>query len=668
MAGKIKGITIEFDGDTTKLGNALKKVNEQAKGVDKDLRAVNKALKFNPKSTELIAQKQTLLRQKIKQTQGQLEAFKAAESQMRASGADENSQEFMELRRNIIEAESKLKHFNAELEKTKRAKFDQLSKSFKDVGSKMQTVGQGMTKYITGPIVGLGVASVKAFNEVKNGLNIVAQKTGATGKALKDMQDSARNLAKTIPTDFESAGTAIGEVNTRFGVTGDTLESLSAQFIKFAKVNDSDLNTSIDQTQKALAAFGKSGKDAPALLDALTRAAQKSGANTDTLTAGLIQNAAAFKEMGLSANESVYMMAAIEKSGANSETVMQGLRKALKNATKDGIPLNKALADLQNTIKNGKGNMDGLTASYDLFGKSGDQVYNAVKNGTIDFQNLSLSAEQAKGSLDRVFNETLTPSEKFQTSLNTVKDSGYILGSSLLEILAPALEKVANGAARLAEWWQTLSPETQDTIIKVGLLVAAIGPLIVVLGKIATGVGALINIIPLLTSPVGLAVAAFAGLVAAGVAIYKNWDTIKKKAKQFKDKIVGIFESLHEKLSNIWQKIKDFFTIDIELPSIGGGGSIAPYNGGLDWYADGGIVKSPKIVGVGEAGPEAIIPLDKLNTMMYGVADSIVNGVATTSNMRGGNDIVIPIYLYPSGPKMGEQIVKSYDTYKGQLG
>lgn len=705
MAGKIKGITIEFDGDTTKLGNALKKVNEQAKGIDKDLRAVNKSLKFNPKNAELLAQKQTLLRQKIKQSEDQLKAFKAAEKQMTADGVDKNSQEFMELRRNIIETESKLKHFNSELEKTKRAKFDQLGQSFKNVGSKMQTVGKGMTKYVTGPIVGVGAASIKAFDEVKNGLNIVTQKTGATGDELAKMQESARNLAKSIPTDFESAGTAIGEVNTRFGVTGDTLEKLSGQYIKFAKVNGVDLNNAIDTTQKALSAFGLSAEQAPQMLDALTRAGQQSGASVDTLAQGLVQNAAAFQQLGLGMDESVGLMAQLEKSGANSETVMQGLRKALKNAAADGIPLDKALSDLQNTIKNGKGDMDGLTAAYDLFGKSGDQIFNAVKNGSIDFSQLGAAASNSKGALDQVFQQTLTPSEQFQTSLNTMKDTGYTLGNSLMTILAPAIEKLSEGMQKISDWWQTLDPDTQDMIIKVGLVAAAIGPLLVILGKIATGIGSIISLLPMLASPAGIAIAAIAGIIAVGVVLYKNWDKIKKKAGELKDWISDKWNALKENTSKVFGRIKDaithpiesaknlikkivdkikgFFNFHVELPklklphfSIEPEGwklsdllhGVRPHLG-IEWYANGGIFNSPSVIGVGEAGAEAVLPIDKLNTMLMGMADNIVNGIVAAQNMNGGGqDIVIPVYLYPSGAKMGETVVKTYDTYKRRLG
>lgn len=707
MAGsKIKGITIEFNGDTTKLGRALNDINSKAKGVDKDLRQVNKDLKFNPHNTELIAQKQTLLKQKIEQSKKQLEAFRAAQARMDDDPAvDKTSQEYMELRRNIIECESRIKHFNSELEKTRRAKFDQVGSKFQEIGGKMTAVGKGLTTHVTAPILAVGAASVKAFDEVKNGLNIVTQKTGATGAELKKMQDSARNLAKTIPTDFETAGTAIGEVNTRFGITGKQLENLSGQYVKFAKVNGVDLNNSIDQTQKALSAFGKSASDAPALLDALTRAGQQSGASVDTLASGLIQNAAAFQQLGLGMNESVTLMAQLEKSGANSETVMQGLRKALKNAAKDGIPLDQALTDLQNTIKNGKGDMDGLTAAYDLFGKSGDQVFNAVKNGSIDFTQLGQSAANSKGALDAVFNETLTPAEQFQTTLNTVKDTGYEVGARLMEMLVPVLKKISKWMQKISEWWAALDPETQNIIIKIALIVAAIGPLLVVLGKISTGIGAIIKLLPMLASPAGIAVLAIGGIIAAGVLLIKNWDKIKAAAKKLGDWLGAKWSAIKEKTASAWEAIKDaalwpfrklrdgikaiiekirgFFSFDWHLPNIPlPHFSIQPpgwrlrdlLDGeipslGIDWYAKGGIFRSPSVIGVGEAGAEAVLPIDKLSGMLNSMADNIVNGIVSVQGMGGkAQDIVIPIYLYPSGPKMGEETVRMYDRYKRQLG
>ena len=707
MASKnIKGITIEFDGDTTKLGSALQKINKEAKSVDKDLQSVNKSLRFNPKNTELLAQKQTLLKDKISQTEKQLSAFKKAQQQLDDEGIDKTSQQYMELRRNIIETESKLKHFNAELEKTRNAKFEQVGAQFKAVGDKMQSVGKSLTTHVTAPIAAVGGIAMKSFNEVTEGMNIVAQKTGATGKALEELQGQARELAKTLPVTFEDAGTAIGEVKTRFNLAGDVLENVTGQFLKFAKVNGTDVNQSIDQAQKTLAAFGQSATEAPALLDTMTRAGQMTGVSMETLQSGLVQNAAAFQQMGLSMDQSVAFMAQRETSGANAETVMQGMRKALKNAAKEGKPLNTALSDLQNTIANGKGDMDGLNAAYDLFGKSGDQIYNAVKNGSLDFQELAASAYDSKNALDSVYNETLTPAEKFKMTMNTLKDTGYQLGNNLMTILAPAIQKVSEVISKVSEWWSNLSEKQQDMIVKIALVVAAIGPLIMVIGKIVSGIGAIVSILPLLAGPAGIAIAAIAAIIAIGVALYKNWDKIKKKAGDIKDGIVEKFTALKNKVKDIFEgikyaithpietakkiiksivdKIKGFFAnFKIKLPKIKlphfhiepEGWKISDLlhgdipHLGIDWYAKGGIFDSPSVIGVGEAGPEAVLPIEKLNEMMTSMADSIVNGILVGQQMQATTgDITIPIYLYPSGAKMGEEVVKSYDIYKRQLG
>ena len=652
-SSKIRGITISFDGDTTKLGKALKDIDKKTRDLDSELKQVNKALKFNPTNVELWRQKQQLLSQKVDETKKRLEALKSAQKEMDASGVDKSSAEYRELQREIITTESKLKNFKGQLREVGNVKLKALSEQFKQTGQKMQEIGTNMTKYVTGPILGVGAASVKAFGEVQDGLNVVANKTGATGEELKEMQDTARELAKTLPTSFQDAGIAVGELNTRFGVTGKELESLGEQYIKFAKVNGADLNNSIDETQKALAAFGRGASDAPALLDTLTRASQLTGASVEDLTSGLIQNATAFQELGLGLDSSVMLMAQLEKSGANSETVMNGLRKALKNATAEGKPLDQALAELQDTIENGSGSMDGLTAAYDLFGKSGDQIYGAVKNGTLNFKELAIAAGDTSGTLNSVFEETLTPAEKFQITLNSVKDAGYQIGSTVMTILEPALKKLSDKTQELSEWWGKLSPETQKIITIVGLLVAAIGPMLVIIGKVATGISSIISLVNLVggaTTALSLGpmvgiVAAIAAVVAAGIWLYKNWDKIKAAAQalgtkiksvwndiktatanawnSIKEKITAPFKKAKETIEGIIDKIKSWFPIKIgnifkkiKLPhfSIDGKFSLSPPSVphiNIDWYKNGGIFDSPTIAGIGEAGPEAVVPLDK---------------------------------------------------------
>ena len=115
LGKKVKGITIEFNGDTTKLGRAIDDVEKKTKSVDTELKEVNRALKFNPGNVELWSQKQQLLTQKVGETKQKLDLLKQAQDQMDADNVDKNSAEYRGLQREIIETESKLKHFEQEL-------------------------------------------------------------------------------------------------------------------------------------------------------------------------------------------------------------------------------------------------------------------------------------------------------------------------------------------------------------------------------------------------------------------------------------------------------------------------------------------------------------------------------------------------------------------------
>lgn len=568
MAGRIKGITIEIDGNTTKLQSALKGVDKSLRTTQNNLRDVNKLLKFNPGNVTLLKQKQDLLKKAVSDTKEKLDKEKEALAQLKdADQTPEVKAQMEALERQIIEDENALKNAKQELKdfgSVGKQQMQAVSDKVKEAGEKIKTVGDNMTKYVTGPIVAVGTASVAAFKSVDDGYDEMIKKTGATGDAANALRDTMNNLATSIPTDFETAGAAVGEVATRFGVTGQELETLSGQFIKFADLNNTDVSTSVDNVQKALSAFGLDAQAAGGFLDTLNKAGQDTGISVDKLATGLVTNGAAFQELGLSIEQSVGFMGQLETSGANSETVLNGMRKALKNATEQGIPLGEALNDLQNTIQNGTGEVDGLTAAYDLFGKSGDQIYAAVKNGTLDFAALGQAAVDAGGNIDSTFAETVDPVDQFKMTMNELKITGAEVGSSLLSMLAPAIEKIGEFIKNLKEKWDSLSPSTQDAIIKAAGIVAAIGPVISILGGVTTAIGALM-------SPIGLVVVAIAAAIAAGIAIYKNWDKIKaaaqKLGKAIKEKfdaikqaIVTAFQKAKDKVTSIWNSIKNFIS------------------------------------------------------------------------------------------------------------
>lgn len=574
MAGNIKGITIEIGGNTTPLQKALSGVNKSIKDTQKQLKEVDKLLKVDPKNVELLRQKQDLLNKAVSDTKDKLNKEREALKQLaQQDQTPEVTEKMNQLKRAIVEDEQALKSANKELKnfgsvgKQQAQAFgkelQEVGKKVTEVGSKVKGVGDSLTTHVTAPIVALGGASLAAFNEVDKGYDIVIQKTGAVGASAQGMYDIVDKLATSIPTDFETAGNAVGEVNTRFGLTGDALYDLSEQFIQFAKLNNTDVTSSIDSVQKALSAYGLDADHADTLLNRLNKTGQETGVSVDTLTSGLIQNGTAFQEMGLNIYQSTALMGQLEKSGANSETVMQGLRKALKSAAKDGKPLNQALDELQTAIENDEDGMKGLNAAYELFGKSGDQIYGAVKNGSLDFRELGSAMSNASGSVANTFETTLSPMDEWKMTLNELKLAGADLGATLGEILLPVIQKAGDVVQSLREKWESLSPEQQKMIEQVALAIAVIGPIVSIIGSIIMGIGGLITAVGTITAVLGIGVGAFAGIIAIITAVIAvivlcitHWDDIKAKVKEVWESISTYMSNLKEAVANKWNEIK----------------------------------------------------------------------------------------------------------------
>lgn len=360
----------------------------------------------------------------------------------------------------------------------------------KEVGDKTTEVGKGLSTHVTAPIVAMAAVSLSAFNEVDKGMDIIVQKTGASGKALKEMQDSMKKLATSIPTGFETAGAAIGEVNTRFGLTGQKLEELSGKFIKFAQLNNIDVSTTIDNTQKVISAFGLKAEDAGALLDTMNAVGQRIGISMDTLAKSMVTNSATLQQLGFSASDAANFLVNVEMSGADPSQVMTGLSNALSNETANGKHMKYVLKDIQDSMVNAKSDTEGLDEAIDLFGKkAGPAIYQACKNGSLSFEEIGISLKDNLGNVDTTFNETLDPIDKFKTSMNSLKIVGADVGNSLMTVLQLMLEKFAEIMKSLNEKWKSLSPGMQHAIVKIALIAATVGPVLVVIGKIITAVG-----------------------------------------------------------------------------------------------------------------------------------------------------------------------------------
>lgn len=678
MAGNIKGITIEIDGDVKKLNSALKSANQNIKDTQYQLRDVEKALKFNPGNTEMLEQKFKLLGQsvteakdklnlleeaqrqaadqlargeigqadydalsaKVEAARGEVEKFQAAYDEFGSVQAQQFKAALEEINQSLDGTKGKLEDVdkalqlnpgNTDLLQTKfellgqaveeasdkvtmleeaealaadqlangeigieqyadlqvelenaRAEADQLRQAYVsfgsvalqkvsavgekivELGTKTEKLGNFLNKYVSVPVVAAGSAGVAAFKSMDEAMDTVTKKTGATGGALEDMQNRAKEIAETVPTSFQTAADAVGEVNTRFGLTGDALSDLSTKFVKFADLNDTDVSSSIDNVQTVMAAWGVETEDAGLLLDTLTKAGQDTGVSVDTLSQALSSNKTYLDEMGFSLSDSAMFLANLDKNGVDANATLAGMKKALVNATKEGKTSKEALSELQDTIANSTDKTEAYQKAMELFGnKAGPAIADAVMEGRLSFEELGTTLEDFSGTTENTFKDTLDPIDQMTTALNTAKDIAGQVGGMIFETLNPALQKLNDYVKKAKESFEKLSPKTKDTIVKFGLIAAAIGPVLSVGSNLTKFFGGIISLAPklgaaisFLTGPFGLVVLAIAAVIAIVAIVIKNWDYLKQKAQEVGKVISDAWNQMKTNVSNSWNQLK----------------------------------------------------------------------------------------------------------------
>lgn len=520
MASRISGITIEIGGDTTKLSDALKGVNSELKETSAKLKDVERALKFDPGNVELLSQKQKYLGEAIEETQKKLQQEKEALEQLNArSAAGEDVTDQQEaLQREIAETEGSLKNLQAQSDTTGRSmaddfkdaqqQVDTLGSKLESAGDKMQKtgdniqyaghkisdVGGAIDQSISQPLKQAADASVDAWREVDEALDTVTTKTGASGEALADMQDRAKDIATTIPTSFQEAGDAIGEVNTRFGLTGDALQDLSTDFIKFAQLNDTDVSSSIDSVQAAMAAMNVDTKDASLFLDTLNKAGQDTGVSVTGLADEITKNGAALNDMGYSASDATFFLANLSKSGVDSSTVMTGLKTAFKNSAKEGKSMSDNLAEFNKVMESNASDADKSQAAIDLFGaKAGASIYQFCSTGKLNFNDLGTSMSDYAENVNSTWEETQDPLDQMTVVQNNLKEVGAELVDTAGPMIIDMMQQIIPIIKDLKDGWDSLSPGMQEFIVKAGLVGIAAGPLITQIGNVTTAMGGLIQ-------------------------------------------------------------------------------------------------------------------------------------------------------------------------------
>ena len=369
--------------------------------------------------------------------------------------------------------------------------FGRAGDKLKSIGTSISSAGTSMTKGVTLPIVGIGIAAAVAFDKVDEGLDTVAARSGFTGDALTRLQDSFKTVSGTATQSLDEVSEVVGGIAGKLDLQGPALETFSTKVLDLARVTGTDAATAANSLTTAMGALGVGASDAAPLMDALLAASQQSGLTIDTLTAQLTTAAPAFATYGIGVEESVGLLAAFGKTGIPSTRIVAGLSTAFKNLREDGVKdLPKGLEDVFTKIKDAKDPAKATAIAVETFGsRVGVTMADAIRNGKVSLEDLQTGLKGTEGSLDRAVAATEGPQEQFAR----LKNQATLLGAGLAEIAMPIVSAVVPALQSLVGWFKQLDPGVKEMIVKFAAFTAIIGPVLLILGKMVTGLGFLVS-------------------------------------------------------------------------------------------------------------------------------------------------------------------------------
>lgn len=408
-------------------------------------------------------------------------------------------------------------------------------------------------------LIEFGQNALDAFRQVDEGMDIIVTKTGATGDSLDEMTTIAERVAVAIAgAGFEEAGSAVGEVNTQFGLMGESLETTAEDLLKFSQINGSDVTNSTIQSKQALEAYGLSVDGLSDVLDSVTYVAQSTGVSVNDLMNNAIDGAPQIKALGLAFDEGVALIGQFEQAGVDSSAALSSLSKAAVNYAKDGKSLEEGLKGTIEAIQNSTNETEALTLASDILGsKAAPKMVDAIKRGAFSFDELSGTAERAAGVVSTTFESTLDPIDQFEAAQEEMTLAMADIGGVIAETLAPMLMVLVDLVKQVMEWFNGLSTPIKQAIVLFGGIVTVIGlllPVFLALQAAAVAMGTTIGGMLVAAAPIVGTVLGIVAVIAVLVAgVMHLWQT----NEGFRETVLAIWQAISDFIGTIIQGISD---------------------------------------------------------------------------------------------------------------
>ena len=520
MANRIKGITVEIGGDTTKLQTALKGVNGQIKNTQSALKDVERLLKLDPTNTNLLAQKQKLLTQAIGETKEKLTTLKTAAQQAneQLQKGEISQEQYDALQREIAATEAELKRLESQASKT-----NQTLTKIGEVGGKLENAGDSIANagkkvsVASAAVTAMGGAAVKTAADFESSMSQVQATMGITKNSMSKVNgqsvntmDTLSDLAKTMGAKTAYSASECAEALNYLALAGyDTQEMCDTlpTVLNLAAAGNIDLASASDMVTDAMSALGLKTKDADKMVDQMAKTASSTNTSVGQLGEGILTIGATAKSVkGGTAelNTALGILANNGIKGAEGGTHLRNVILSLQNPTdgaaktmeKLGVQtydsegnmrsLNDILGDLNKS-------MDGMTSAEKaniiatIFNKTDLASVNALLANTGDtWTDLQTAIENSGGAAQQMADTQL---DNLKGQLTILKSAVEGFAISIGETLMPMVKNIVSKIQSFVDWLNNLDEGTRQVIVKVGLFVAALGPFLVILGTVISKVG-----------------------------------------------------------------------------------------------------------------------------------------------------------------------------------
>ena len=577
MAGSIKGITIEINGQTTKLQKALQDAGGATGKLKSELKSVEKGLKFDPSNTELLTQKQKILSESIAGTKSRLDVLNEAQRQMKERLGDtaEGSEEYRKLRREIVSTEKDLKKleqtqssFNVTMEQMSN-KVGQFAQATEKAGNALKPVSAAASATV--------FATSKFASDFENAMAKVSTISDETQKPIIDLKKEI--IALSNETGISSAEVA-NSVYDAISAGQDTAKAVD--FVRttnqLAVAGFTDIGKAVDVVTTTLNAYQLESEEATRVSDILIKTQNLGKVTVDELAdsigkviptansfgVGIEQLGASYAILTANGIKSVDATSALNamftEMGTTGSKVDEILREKTGKSFEQLSSSGKNMVEILEIVKEGAAEAGGTLG--DMFGSVAAKAAKTFETQGLEEYNAVLSEMQnAQGTTAVGFEKMQTTSMKVKIALNQIKNAGIEIGEAFLPIIVQVSEKVSEWAKKFSG----LSDETKRLIAVLLGIASVAAPILLFVSKVAFFVQSLLAFLPTLFSiikgifvllaanPIGIVVAAIGALIAYLVHLYKTneefrekvqavWTGIQKVVGEAIEFIVGIFE------------------------------------------------------------------------------------------------------------------------------